>query len=693
MKKIIRNRRFSALLMTLAFVLVALSGLVIGPETAYAGDFAVSAWVDPEMATAGQNVRIYVELTATEDARGIKITDGDANGPQKATFGDMANGDSKIQNFNYQFKEAELGKPRAFLIVWTTGEGEQEIQKTQGFSVTAQKPDPGLTIEITANNNDKPVPEGGKVTFSCKVTNTGNVTIGDIEVTDSVLGTMLGTSQTKFSLEPGKSHDLPVATHTMSDSIIIKPSVTGKVIIGNTTGASVNATGNEIRIDKAVAGLTVSAIPDKTEIESGELVILDGTVINSGTVDFASVTVTDSLGNTILKDWPLDAGDDASFKHEVEITDANYVLYAVAKDSNGREAGKAEFPIAFKMKLTTDDVRVDMAVEAEPAELTKPGEVKLTFIFNNPRSEPLKGGMRVEEKTRGTIISLATLKPGETIFSGNSIEIEESTVLRFELLVKDGDEDIVAGSCVLNIEINAQDNGTSGTPGGEDSSLGWLWTLLIVVGVLLVAAAVVFVVLISQEKKAKKKQKPSTRGNVLPPRGGVDGRRPARQSYDDDDAYNDDQGYMLGDGYTDNTFQSTRYGYGQDAFGSGYQDDYNQQGQQGYQDTYDVDVLDQDFSGARHTAPQRQRRSVMYQDDQPQDVLYGQDVEPPVYGGEVYDADADGYKAGGYPQEQALDPRRRSAPRQQGAYPQQQTPRTRRPNTDDEWPPRGGNNW
>lgn len=414
---------------------------------------------------------------------------------------------------------------------------------TETIAVTISKADAraSMTLTLSASNGGTPVPANQVVTFTIAIENTGNTPLSDISITDPTLGTIASG----VTLGVGESKNI-TTQYTMLETITVRATATGRSMVGGVAGTQISSASNELTVTKAEAGLTIDIVPDKLDVARGDVVEFKGTISNSGTMDITKITITDIYGVEVMKDVTLKPGESKEFTYQTTIENSEpYKAFITGVGSDNEEISR-EYELKFNVKLSEDDVRVDMKVTADYPELEEPDTVIFTFEFRNDRTEPIDMPMVVRQVGGSTLFSLVILSPGTTT-QEFEMKIEESSTLRFELVVTTAEgAELIAGAAACSITVADQPIVDDTLKVEEEKSLGWLWVLLSIVAFLLVAAGVVFFILIAQEKKNKAKRG----GDTMP-------------------QYAADDGYGYGGYAADDDFDDDLYGYSSDTYNTG----------------------------------------------------------------------------------------------------------------------------
>lgn len=221
-----------------------------------------------------------------------------------------------------------------------------------------------ITLEKTVSN-EKPAP-GDKITYSYKVTNTGNVTLElkDITIDDSILNETLKINAVESGeLEPGKNYTFTTTEYT------VKSEDAGKKFT-SAAKASVTIDGVEepIQSDEASAEFTVKTLSlsvkiavDKEKAVVGDTLNYTIEVKNDGETDLKDIIVKADLGNdTLTPSEKFDLG----INDEPKILTATYVVKekdkkvtnvvsAIGKDPNENDVNSNSSSVETVVNDTT----------------------------------------------------------------------------------------------------------------------------------------------------------------------------------------------------------------------------------------------------------------------------------------------------------------------------------------------------
>jgi uncharacterized repeat protein (TIGR01451 family) len=177
---------------------------------------------------------------------------------------------------------------------------------------TAPTAAPGITMTKSVADSDDAdnlASEGEKLTYSFTVTNTGNVALGNVKVTDAMIPALAGGAACVAALAVGATTScpsLPAATHTVSAAEAATSSVDNTATAAATppTGSAVTATDTATIATKSAPpapDASISLEKSVTDTDGDDLASRDEvltysfTVTNTGQTPLTGVTVTDPM--------------------------------------------------------------------------------------------------------------------------------------------------------------------------------------------------------------------------------------------------------------------------------------------------------------------------------------------------------------------------------------------------------------
>jgi len=240
---------------------------------------------------------IFVQNTGNVDLVNVAVTD--PNGPDCAsTIGNLASGASTTYNCSM------AGVTAGFTNVATaTGDpsvgGGDPVSDSDPSSVTLTAP----AIDIRKNvegADSQSVNPGGTVTWTIVVTNSGNVDLENVAVTDP---NGPDCANTIGSLASGASTNYTCSVSNVTAGFTNTASVTGDPVGGGSSvsdsdPSSVTLTGPSIDIEKSTNGQDADSAPGPT-IAVGGAVNWSYVVTNTGDVGLTGISVTDDQGVTV----------------------------------------------------------------------------------------------------------------------------------------------------------------------------------------------------------------------------------------------------------------------------------------------------------------------------------------------------------------------------------------------------------
>ena len=279
--------------------------------------------------------------------------------------------------------------------------GQETVPMKQVGGIAAA---PAISIVKTC---DEFVLEGGTITYEIVITNTGNETLEDITVEDTILGDL--SDDFVDTLAPGDS-----------DSATIEHETTGPADIHNVVTVEANGVISSTAIDATDDCDTRVLNPDITVTKTcpefaqvGDTITYTIRVTNSGDEALEGITVDD----TILGDLSADfvdtlapgAFDEQTFEYEVTgSADLNNV---VTVDATGVDSEEA---VSDTANCPTDILNPDITVTKTCPEFAQVGDtITYTIRVTNSGDEALEG-ITVDDTILGDLSAdfVDTLAPG-----------------------------------------------------------------------------------------------------------------------------------------------------------------------------------------------------------------------------------------------------------------------------------------
>lgn len=326
-----------------------------------------------------------------------------------------------------------------------------EDNGTYTYTYTFDEANPGLTVTKTADKETAKV--GETITYTITVTNSGNTTLKNVVVTDTLTNaagsvsletsnkdiTINNNTATINSLAPGAEVQI-TAKYTVLEADAGKTiSNTAVAESGTTwdepdTPPSVTVENPSLLISKTVSGMT----GPKNTAKIGDVLTYTITVTNDGNVNLGKVTVEDEMmpttitvdgvektiggGGHVIEN--LDANENVVITYKYTVPDTLYPIKntASATANDGTQA---------KIEISTDvynpDMTVDKTVNKPVAEVgdtikytitvTNTGNVELTNVaVTDKMFVSADGAIQVPNgaKLDGNTVTISTLGVGET---------------------------------------------------------------------------------------------------------------------------------------------------------------------------------------------------------------------------------------------------------------------------------------
>lgn len=255
---------------------------------------------------AGQSVTYFFDATNTGNVtlRDVKITEGEFTGSGKLSAITCPDGAKSLApgatvrcTASYTVTQADVDRGSVHNTATASGDDPSGKPVTSSPSEVTLPgdPKPGLTMVKSADKTE--LKAGETITYSFKLTNTGNVTLHDLKVTEGTFtgsGTLSAASCPKAPLAPGNSATC-TATYRVTQADVDRGSVHNTATATGTppTGDPVTSDPSEASVpQKPSPALRLVKTADHTLLgRAGERVIYTFTLTNTGNVTLRDLAV------------------------------------------------------------------------------------------------------------------------------------------------------------------------------------------------------------------------------------------------------------------------------------------------------------------------------------------------------------------------------------------------------------------
>ncbi|MDR6631856.1 putative repeat protein (TIGR01451 family) [Phyllobacterium sp. 1468] len=215
--------------------------------------------------------------------------------------------------------------------------GEKSVTSPEVTVPVALAAGPALTIVKKANAASGNVP-GATLSYDFTITNTGNVTLSNVTVTDPLPGVVLQGQPIK-SLAPGEVNTTAYrAIYTLKQSDIDAGSVENTAMVKASPPAGDPIVAQSAKVSTPIAATPkldiVKSIGEPNGRTAGSSVPYTFKITNSGNVTLVNITITDKLPGIVIKGGPIPIlapgqSDTSTFTATYSLTQADVVAKRV----------------------------------------------------------------------------------------------------------------------------------------------------------------------------------------------------------------------------------------------------------------------------------------------------------------------------------------------------------------------------
>ncbi len=306
--------------------------------------------------------------------------------------------------------------------------------------------DPSILLEKTGTIDDTViapsgrVDEGDQINYVFTVTNTGNVTLSNITVTDTVGGVTV--SGTITSLDPGASDNTSITgVYTLTQPDIDAGTFHNEAEVEGTDPNSTVVTDDDdddqtftqepsIQLEKT-GTLNMDVVEPDTRVDEGDTITYAFTVTNTGNVTLYNIDVTDAnpdvtiTGTTIAELAPGDSSTVFTGSYTLTLDDINAGTFTNTATVSGDDPDSQE---------VTDDDDDQQDLDSVPSiSIEKTGTLDETIVPLNTRPDEgdvINYAFRVENTGNTTLYNVVVTDTigGVTITGGPIVSLDPGEV-------------------------------------------------------------------------------------------------------------------------------------------------------------------------------------------------------------------------------------------------------------------------
>ncbi len=461
-----------------------------------------------EITEVGQGVTYTFEVTNTGDVtlENVQVNDPMLGGEITLNETTLAPGESTIGTAVYIVTQADLNNGGVTNTATTTGEtpeGTTVDDEDDDELPATQNPD----ISLVKEADPEELVAGDEITYTFTVTNTGNVTLHNVQITDPLEGlsdirylTINGESieeigmspawavskalipslamenQSLISLNPGDEL-VAEATYTVTQEDVDRGVLENTATVEGTSSNDETVTDeDDVVIEQdANPAISLEKTSDVEEVtEAGQVIEYTFTVTNTGNVTLTDIELDDPMlgGNIELDTITLAPGETTTGTAEYTVTqeDLNSEEIVNVATVEGTPPGyDPEDPDSSERPRDEDENRVpteqepaiSLVKEADRNDLVTDEEIIYTFTATNTGNVTLTD-VTIEDVLEGISEVRYLTVNGEELEDADSITLEPGDVLVAEATYTITQEDVDTGQVANQATV-------TGTTPNEDS--------------------------------------------------------------------------------------------------------------------------------------------------------------------------------------------------------------------------------
>ncbi len=382
-------------------------------QLTYTASMSVTKVPSSTTASVGESITYTytVNNTGSTTINGLSLSD-DKLGKVTTDKTSLAPGERAIGTITYTVLEGDLPGPITNTVTATAA----DILK-QPLTGTATAT---VALTYTASMNVAKVPSsttarvGDKLTYTYTVTNTGNVTLKGLSLSDDKIGAI---TPAKTSLASGET-TTATGTYTVLEGDLPGP-LTNIVTVAATDSQNqpVTTTATATVTLSYVASMSVTKVPSSTTAGVGEQVTYTYTVRNTGNVTLSGLTLSDDKIGTITPgQTTLASGETTTATGTYTVLESdlpgpltNIVTIAATDSQNQAVATTATATVAL-----TYTTKLEVAKVASTGTAAVGSTITYSYTVKNSGTVTINGLSMNDDKLGDIALDANTLAPGAT---------------------------------------------------------------------------------------------------------------------------------------------------------------------------------------------------------------------------------------------------------------------------------------
>ena len=425
----VHSRRLWRLAAALLGVLAALCTLLAfaaGAEDApQGGALAIEFTIDPGVMVAPEDVTMTFVIENQSDAPVQNIYLSSADGMLSEPVGQLEAGERQtlVRPHTVTQEELDAGEIDYTISHDSPMPGGEKVAYSLSAKIVRGEAQP--SVSFTRQLSSDFVPQGGLVTITYKIANTGNVALGSLRIRDT-LGDFTGRLE---QLDVGDVKTF-ISRVTLSEASESTPVLEYAVPSGGEFAITLDPAPIGIAADDLAISFSVGQVGFNRDTADAILILT-----NRGNLDYYNITVLDDVyGGVIADAISLPSG---SAPREIPYTyplrgDGEYRWRITGMNNAGQRLDQRTDTLTLPMDPEAQAAHITLEAHTQTPRISRPGRV--TFDFTIQNDGPAMGlDARLYEANRGDIRRLAVIAAGAPTLCSASYDVGTDADFVFSL--------------------------------------------------------------------------------------------------------------------------------------------------------------------------------------------------------------------------------------------------------------------
>ena len=379
----------------------------------------------PAELVAPGDIMLNFTIENTSDSPAQNVYLSSADGLLSEPVGQLAAGESQSFNRQHTVTAQELDEGIISYIISHDDPDNPNGKVNYTAHARIRRSDMQPRVEFTRRFSGRSVEQGGELTITYRIRNTGNVALENLRVQDD-LGDFTGRVE---QLDIGESRTL------ISRAVISETAVSTALLDYNAAGHpdelfSITLEDAEIAIAQTDLRAEISAMPSAFASGSADVLL---TLKNAGNVDVRDIRITDEgYGGVIADSLTVPAGGQIEFTHSCALRGDMQFSWKITGVSDSGRPVTLYAETALSQPPEEEAMPLRLSVTTDTPRIRRGGNVTMHISISNPGGADIHD-VQLSEEIQGALRSFAVIPAGGSVERDFSFPVKDNASFAFSI--------------------------------------------------------------------------------------------------------------------------------------------------------------------------------------------------------------------------------------------------------------------